>query len=341
MSLTITEHVPLSSYTTLKVGGVAAYMATVETVEELRAALVFAKQTPVPPLVLAGGSNVLISDNGYQGLVIKIELKGRDYRIEGDTCELRVGAGEVLDEVIKETVERGWWGLENLSAIPGSVGATPVQNVGAYGVEVADVIKCVEAIDRDTGEEKIFSKEACAFSYRSSHFKTEEGRAWIITAVTFRLSKVPKPKLEYADVRYLKEEGESLTPHVVRNAVIRIRATKFPDWTVVGTAGSFFKNPIIAEEQFRILKATFRELPGFEENDGRIKVSLGWILDKLCNLKGYCDGPLCLYDKQALVLVNKGGATAADIKKFSDTIKERVREKTNIVIESEVVHVLI
>ncbi len=341
MSLTINENVPLAPYTTLKVGGVAAYMATVESVEELRAALQFAKQTEVPPLTLAGGSNLLISDAGYPGLVIKMNLKGRDYAIGGDTCELRVAAGEVLDVVIAETVERGWWGLENLSAIPGSVGATPVQNVGAYGVEVADVIISVEAINSETGEEKIFSNEACAFSYRSSYFKTEEGRGWIITAVTFRLSKVPHPKLEYADLRMLKEEGDSVSIQLVRDTVIKIRESKFPDWRVVGTAGSFFKNPIITNDQFENLKQLFPELPGYPEDADTVKVSLGWILDKVCNLKGYCDGPVCLFKKQALVLVNNGGATASEIKIFEDYIKEKVFERTQIPIESEVVHVMI
>lgn len=338
MAIHVREQVPLSQYTTLKVGGVADYLVEVKDIAALRAALVFAKEhTDVQPLILGGGSNVLVSEEGYRGLVIIVDLKGRQYREEGNVCFLELQAGEILDDVVAETCERGLWGLENLSSIPGSVGATPVQNVGAYGVEVATLITAVHAINLETHEEKMFSNNECDFSYRDSFFKTKEGKCWIITAVVFKLSNIPTPQLQYADLAPLREE-KVVTPQIVREAIQAIRSKKFPDWKVVGTAGSFFKNPIIEESHFNELKQRYPELVGHAHN-GSVKVSLGWILDKVCGLKGYCEGNVCLFEKQALVLVTKSEATATDIKNFTKSIQEKVFAATKIKIETEVLFV--
>ena len=339
MRLAIQENVSLKQYTTLKVGGVADYVAEVNDVAELRAALLFAEQTKVPPLILGGGSNVLINDAGYRGLVIRVGICGREYNDMSDTeCLVRVGAGEVLDAVVAESVNRGLWGLENLSSIPGSVGGTPVQNVGAYGVEVSSLIKSVEAMNIHTREEKIFSNDECLFLYRNSFFKTDEGKQWVITAVTFSLSKVHNPKIQYADLVSL-QEIHALTPTFVRETVQHIRSQKFPDWTTAGTAGSFFKNPIISAAHFADLKQQYPELPGHIQSDGSIKVSLGYVLDKVCGLRGHCEGGVCLYEKQALVLVTEGNVSAEEINSFSKKIVEKVFLKTKIEIESEVVRV--
>lgn len=334
------QNVSLHQYTTLHIGGVADYVWEVESVEEVRAACRFAKQTGTPPgntpLILGGGSNVLISDEGYRGVVIRNCIQGRTYHdVSDDVVHLTVGAGELLDDVVADTVARGLWGLENLSSIPGTVGATPVQNVGAYGVEVADSIVSVQAVHRDSGEEKLFSQTECAFAYRDSFFKTPDGRLWIITAVTFALSRTPQPQIAYADLAPLRE-CTTLTPADIRTQIQQVRAAKFPDWTVVGTAGSFFKNPIISSSAFAKLVQQYPDIPSFVQSDGRVKVPLGYILDKVCQLKGYREGNVGLYENQALVLVAYDGATATEVKTFVKKIEAYVFEKTNIQIECEV-----
>ncbi len=331
------ENISLSNYTTLKTGGVARYFTTVRTVEEVGAAVRFAEQNGLPPLILGGGSNLLVADAGYPGAVIKIEIVGCDYVVsDADDVFLTCGAGEALDEVVADTVRRGYWGLENLSAIPGTIGATPVQNVGAYGVEVKDVIERVEVYDTRTHTVKILSNADCCFSYRHSIFKTEEGASLVITKVTFRLSKLAKPKLEYEDLRqrFRADEGVALVD--LRAAIIKIRDGKFPDWRVVGTAGSFFKNPVVLRAQGEALRAQHQQLPLYAVNDKQVKLSLGYILDKIGNLKGYRLGNVGLYEKQALVLINHGNATTDEIVAFVAIIKEKVKTETGIEIEEEV-----
>jgi UDP-N-acetylmuramate dehydrogenase len=335
MALRIEQNVPLAQYTTLHVGGVADFVVEVKTVEEVRAALRFASQTATPPLILGGGSNVLISDAGYRGLVIINRLTGREYQEEGETVRLRCGAGENFDAVVAETVAKGYWGLENLSAIPGTVGATPIQNVGAYGVEVSSLVTAVIAIHSKTYEEKIFTLTECAFGYRDSFFKNEAGRAWVVTAVEFTLSKKSQPHLEYGALTEL-QTVPSLTPAHVRAKVTEIRAGKFPDWHEVGTAGSFFKNPIIPRTQYEALVQKYPELPSFSVGASMVKVPLGYILDRVCQLRGYCEEGVCLYEQQALVLVNVGNANAATIDAFAKKVAMMVKEKTGIEIEREV-----
>lgn len=339
MALDIKKNVPLAQYTTLHIGGVADYVVEVTSKDELKEACAFAKEKDIPLLTLGGGSNVLISDDGFRGLVIIMSLKGRDYdEVDSDTVRARFGAGEVLDGVVADAAARTLWGLENLSSIPGSVGATPVQNVGAYGVEVSKLIFSVETIHKNTNEEKIFSNDECNFLYRDSFFKSEEGKEFIITAVAFTLSKIPQPQVMYGDLSALREAVD-LTPAMVRETVATIRAHKFPDWTQVGTAGSFFKNPVVSAEQYSELKQHYTDIPGYVQSDGTVKISLGYVLDKVCGLRGYCEGNVCLYEKQALVLVTKKAATAAEVKNFTHHIKEKVFQKTKIEIECEVLFI--
>ncbi len=335
MEQLIQRNVPLQKYTTLHVGGVADYFATVKSMDELTQVLHFAKQAALSVFILGSGSNVLVSDKGFSGLVILMDIKGRDYTEVGDTkCHLRLGAGEILDTVIEESVKNNLWGIENLSSIPGTVGAIPVQNVGAYGVEVSSIIISVDAINIKTFVEKKFSNDECQFLYRDSFFKTSAGKDWCITFVTVALTSAHSPQLHYAD---LASRGEATsTPQSVRTLVQNIRAQKFPNWKEVGTAGSFFKNPIITQGEYEKLKLQYIGIHGYIQADGKVKVSLGYILDKVCGLKGYCDGAVCLYDKQALVLVAQEGATATEIKNFSNVIKEKVFLKTKINIDCEV-----
>lgn len=335
MTLRIQENIPLRLHTTLKIGGPAAYFVDVVTVEELKAAVVFAEQKQLPLLLLGGGSNLLIGDAGFSGLVIKLGLSGRTYKEDGDRVLLTVGAGEELDEVVAEAVSRGLWGIENLSAIPGSVGATPVQNVGAYGVEVKDVITEVSALHVPTKNLRTFSSEECEFGYRDSFFKTEEGKKYIITSVTFLLQKNAQLKILYADLKNFFS-NHSPTISDVRAAVIKIRQEKFPDWRTVGTAGSFFKNPIITNEAATLLTARYPELPLHLVSATEKKVPLGYVLDKVFNYKGFRSGNVGLSDTQALVLINYGGASSEEVIAFSEAIKKAVLEKTNLKIECEV-----
>lgn len=336
MNIEIKEQCKLSDYTTIHLGGIADYLVEVSSIEELKAALQFAReQTATPPLVIGGGSNILFADEGYRGLVIVNRIAG--YRIAESENEamLMAGAGEILDDVVRRTAESRLWGLENLSSIPGSVGATPVQNVGAYGVEVSSLIKEVKAIHSQTLEEKTFANSECRFSYRDSYFKTPEGKEWIVVEVIFKLRKNFSPILHYGSLTELSN-SEALTPAEVRTKVQEIRSEKFPDWNEVGTAGSFFKNPIISKNEFEELQDKYPEIVGHKVSEEEVKVSLGWILDKVCNLRGYCEGNVCLYEKQALVLVVEKGASATEVNNFVKKITGLVFEKIKIKIEPEV-----
>jgi UDP-N-acetylmuramate dehydrogenase len=305
----------------------------VKTEAELVESVQYAKKEHLRLFILGGGSNVLISDRGFDGLVVKMGLEGIEYN--GD--EVSVAAGENWDNFVEETVSKGLYGLENLSAIPGTVGATPVQNIGAYGAEVANAITSVRALDTTTMNFVELSRGQCQFAYRDSLFKHEKGR-YVITRVNFKLSPEGKVNTTYREVcEYLKKKNISNpAPIDIRNAVIDIRWNKLPDWKLWGTAGSFFKNPIISAEHYGRLVSQYPGLPGFPESDGKMKVSLGWILDHICNVKGLCVGHVCTYEKQALVLVATPGATSEEVVELSQKLMDCVKEKTGIEIEGEV-----
>lgn len=330
------QHVALAPYTTFQIGGKAEYFAVADSIERLQSLLKVAQAAEQPVTILGGGSNVLVADRGIAGCVILMRITGRSYVEQKDIVYATFGAGEVFDEIVTETCAHGYWGLENLSHIPGSVGATPIQNVGAYGVEIADVCTSVQAIHGETGEVRTFTPDACAFAYRYSFFKTDAGRSWIVTAVTFGLTSEDNPQLSYADLTTRLGDVSNLTPARVRAEIIDIRSHKFPDWSTVGTAGSFFKNPIIPSAQYDILQAQYPELPGYPTDNGMVKVPLGWILDKVCNLRGYTHETVGTYEGQALVVVNRGGATAAAVETFATDIAATVQAATNITIEWEV-----
>lgn len=330
----IRENVTLAPYTTFHIGGIADYFVCVSSEEGLREALSWARSRKLPVTVLGGGSNVVISDSGIRGLVIINKIEGSTERVEGNNVLVTVGAGVEFDTFIEQTVARNWWGLENLSAIPGSVGATPVQNVGAYGVEVRDLITEVTVIEKESGEKKVLTNTDCAFDYRDSFFK-HEGKNLIVTTVTFRLSLVPTAKLEYLDLKKRFEGIVLPEQSAIRSAVIAIRKNKFPDWSVLGTAGSFFKNPIIKREEYESLKEKYPELPGYETESG-VKIPLGYVLDRILTLRNYREGEVGTYEGQALVVVNYGNATANEINSFAEKIEKKVFDVVGIKIEREV-----
>jgi UDP-N-acetylmuramate dehydrogenase len=334
MKNALQERVSLKPFTTLKVGGEAQYFVTVSSEESLIEAVSFADEHGLQVHILGGGSNTLVSDEGVTGLVIHMDMRGISHELQGDSVIIRAKAGEVLDDVVALTVENGWWGLENLSHIPGSIGATPVQNVGAYGVETKDVVLEVRAYDRERKEFVTLAPSACAFGYRDSIFKHEAGKKFIIVEVSFLLSIVPQPHIAYRDLAS-QFENRVPTQKEIREALVKIRGSKFPDWKRVGTAGSFFKNPIVTQEIFQALAVRYPDMPSYNA-EGNVKLPLGWILDKVVGVRGYSEGHISTYKNQALVLVAEEGATAHEIKTFAKKITDRVKEKTDIDVEWEV-----
>lgn len=324
----------LKDLTTLQVGGTATVWQ-VQTEAELPEAISYASARNEGWRVLGGGSNILASDNACQDLVLKIALLGRSVIESGDAVLLTVAAGEDFDAIIAHTVANGWWGLENLSHIPGTVGATPVQNVGAYGVEIQDVIESVKVFDSTTQTTRVLTAAECQFGYRDSLFKQSLGKQLIVTELTYRLSKTPRPVLHYKDLAERFVDG---TPRLedIRNAIISIRSQKFPDWKRVGTAGSFFKNPIISRAHYETLQTSYPELPMYEHGPDTVKIPLGYVFDKVLAVRGKRTGSVGTYEGQALVLVNYGGASATEITEFAEALTAAVKAKLDIVIEWEV-----
>jgi UDP-N-acetylmuramate dehydrogenase len=338
MALHIQERIPLTPLTTLKCGGNAEYFTHVDSIEALEGALTFAEEKKLKVTILGGGSNVLVSDAGVRGLVIRPLFTNIVYHTHGTEVYVESGAGVTLDALIEEVVGKNLWGLENLSGIPGSVGAVPIQNVGAYGVEAKDLVHEVLVYNRDTKHVEKLSAAECAFAYRHSLFKTEAGKRYIVVGVIFRLGTLPHPRISYRDLQEYFKEDKAPTLESIRRAVITIREGKFPDWRTVGTAGSFFKNPILSQEAYEALQVKFPLVPGFAEA-GRVKVPLGWILDHVLNLKGYREGNVGLYEKQALVLIQYGTASSDEVLDFAERIREQVLDAAGVRVEFEAVYV--
>lgn len=338
-NIDIQKDVPLREYTTFHIGGPAEYFVEVTDVSRLEQAVAWAKTNHLPITILGGGSNVFVGDEGVRGLVVRNLIKGRGVEETGDEVLLTVGAGEVFDEIVAFAVSNGWWGLENLSCIPGLVGATPIQNIGAYGVEIQDRIALVEVYDPRADACTRLDTEACAFGYRDSLFKHAAGKRFIVTRVAYRLAKKPNPTLHYRDLAAWNEKRETEempTLADIRAAVCDIRSRKFPDWNIMGTAGSFFKNPVISEAHFNALLRRYPLLPGYKTENSEVKVPLGWILDHILALRGYREGNVGTYEGQALVVVNHGGATSVELETFVRSVSKKIFDATNIVVEWEV-----
>ncbi|WP_319521830.1 UDP-N-acetylmuramate dehydrogenase [uncultured Desulfosarcina sp.] len=286
-------------------------------------------------LVLGGGSNLLFVDD-FDGTVLHPVLKGIDV-LDADKRHIRVRvmAGENWDELAARAVASGWGGIENLSLIPGSVGASAVQNIGAYGVEAKDVIDSVEAIDIHSREKIVLPAEACGFGYRNSLFKGRWAGRHIITAVVFKLCRQPRFVLDYPGVREQVDALGTVTLDTLRQAIIAIRQAKLPDPADLGNAGSFFKNPVVELEPMHRLQARFADMPHYPQPDGRFKLSAGWMIDR-CGWKGRRIGRAGVHDRQALVLVNRGGATGREILELSERVRRSVRETFGVNLEREV-----
>ena len=287
-----------------------------------------------PFLHIGGGSNLLFTKD-YDGLILHSRIGGIEVTAEdSQTVSLRVGAGVVWDDFVACCVEHGWYGAENLSLIPGEVGASAVQNIGAYGVEVKDLITAVETVNVQ-GYGRVYSVEECEYAYRSSIFKRPENKSVFVTYVRFRLSKEERYTLDYGTIRQELARYPAPTLPIVRKVIIEIRESKLPDPKVMENAGSFFMNPIVAKEKLEALQRDYPRIPYYELPDGRVKIPAGWMIDQ-CGWKGKSLGPAAVHDKQALVLVNRGGAKGSDIVALSDAVRASVRDKFGIDIHPEV-----
>lgn len=287
-------------------------------------------------LHIGGGSNLLFKGD-YPGIILHSAIKGYEILEENEQeVIVRVGAGEVWDDFVAYSVEKGWYGAENLSLIPGEVGASAVQNIGAYGMEAKDLIVNVETVEVAIGEERIFTNAECAYAYRESAFKLSLKGKYIITKVSYRLKKTPCYHLDYGNVRAeLEKSGIALTLSNVREVIIKIREGKLPDPKVQGNAGSFFMNPIISRVQFEALLAEYPQMPHYEVDAERVKIPAAWMIDQ-CGWKGKRLGNAGVHDKQALVLVNAGGATGEEVIRLSEAIQKSVFDKFGIRISPEV-----
>jgi len=330
----VKENISLKPYNTFGIDIKASHFVEVASIENLKTVL-SKKNDSI--LILGGGSNLLFTQD-YKGLVIKNNLKGIEVVGENDEeIFLKVGAGEVWHDFVLSCIEKNYAGIENLSLIPGNVGASPMQNIGAYGVEVKDIITEVEAFDLRDNSIRTFSNSACEFAYRSSIFKTTEKGNYFITAVTFRLNKKEKINTSYGAIEgELKRLGIS-SPSIrdVSNAVINIRSSKLPDPKEIGNSGSFFKNPIVTEEERNTIVKDHPDAPNYIQPNGNFKMAAGWLIEK-CGWKGKRIDDYGVHAKQALVLVNYGGAKGSDIFKLSTQIIDAVNDTFGIELEREV-----
>ncbi len=334
--MNIQESISLKTFTTFGIDQTAKYFTRVGTLSELKAALLAAKEKQLPVFILGGGSNILLTRD-IDALVIKLEIKGINLvKEEGDQLFVEVGAGEMWHELVLHSISQDWAGLENLSLIPGTVGASPMQNIGAYGVEIKDVFDSLQAMHRETLEMHSFDAEACQFGYRESIFKQTLKDQYVITSVTFRLSKTPKFHLEYGAIREVLAANGIEQPSIraISDAVIQIRQSKLPDPKEIGNAGSFFKNPTISNTQFEALKAAYPSIPGYPSAEG-VKVAAGWLIEQ-AGWKGKRMGDVGVHAKQALVLVNFGGGSGKELKNLSEQIQASVFEKFGIHLQPEV-----
>lgn len=331
----VKEQEPLAPYTTFKIGGPADFFASVTTQTELNDVLQWAHDKQLDIHVLGGGSNVVFADAGFRGVVVQLCLPGIKTVEKEDAVFVSVGAGVEWDELVAYTTVHGWWGLENLSAIPGSVGAAPIQNIGAYGVEVGERIESVRVVSAADRTEQVLSAADCQFGYRDSIFKQTVGRDLIVTEVTFKLSKQPTPVTHYPDVAAALAGNATPALSEIREAIVAIRAKKFPDLTKIGTAGSFFKNPIVSREQYEILKASYPNIPGHVVDEG-VKLSAAWLIDTVASARGARAGDVGTHQHHALVFVNHAYATAAALDVFAHEIADTIKNKTGVTLEREV-----
>lgn len=311
----------------------AARLVEFETPEDLRT--FFAAGIPERWTVLAGGNNILFTEDYNGVLLTPVARQIAVLSDDGEEVRVRADAGVEWDDLVEWAVERGLWGIENLSLIPGKAGAAPVQNIGAYGCEAKDVIRRVEMFCVGTGALLTLDAAHCGFGYRESVFKHDLKGRVVITAVEIALSRTPRPRLGYGDVEREVEARGGVTLRNIREAICAIRRAKLPDPAVLGNAGSFFKNPVVGAAAAERLLAEYPEMPHYPAPEGRVKLAAGWLIDR-AGMKGHREGAVGVHERQALVLVNYGGATGGEVIAFARKVQAKVRERFGIGIDTEV-----
>lgn len=333
----IEKNVNLLPLNTMGVSAHAAYFAIFKNTQELIDVLKEGRALTSKILCLGGGSNILFTQD-FDGLVLKNEIQGVQLLEENnESVVLRVGAGVIWHDFVEHCLAKEWAGVENLALIPGTVGAAPIQNIGAYGVEVKSVIESVEMVEIATGEFVEWTGQDCQFGYRDSRFKREAKGKYIITAVIFKLSKNAPINTSYGAIEAELKRVHCVSPklHDVAQAVMAIRRSKLPDPKILGNAGSFFKNPVVPEAQFVALKAVHPKIVGYPDKPGSIKLAAGWLIEH-AGLKGLREGSCGVHQEQALVLVNYGGAQGQDLLALSERVKKAVRDHFQVDLETEV-----
>lgn len=337
MLMDVHQNIPLKNYLTMKLGGNARYMVDVTTPEELASAVRGAKQQNISFFILGGGSNVIAKDEGYQGLVIRNRIMGFEV-IEDSAAHtvVKIGAGENWDEVVSRTVDMNLSGIEAMSGIPGTAGAAPVQNVGAYGQEIADTMVELEAYDSQTDEFVRLASEDCGFSYRASIFRESEMGRYGIYSLTLKLYKsAPQPPFYEALQRYFDQNAITIfTPKTVRDAVLAIRKDKLPDPKERPNAGSFFKNAIIEDWELEQLRKDWPDMPAYDLGNKKFKVPTGWLIEHV-DMKGKLLGGIRVHDKNSLVLINESATTYGDLASAREAITDAVRDTFRIAIKQE------
>lgn len=329
------ENTSLKPFNTFGIECQAKYFFTIDNYSDLSSFLKSSWNTFPVKMILGGGSNVLFTGD-YDGLVLRPLIKGIEILEETNSEVLiRVMCGEVWDEFVNYSVERGWGGVENLSQIPGNVGACPIQNIGAYGMEVKETIEWVECIDLASFEQVVYKNRDCEFGYRSSIFKTREKGKYLITAVVFRLQKNPVLRKKYADVERELENYGMVDVKALRAAISAIRWRKLPDPACIGNAGSFFKNPEITQAHFKEIQEDYPNVPGYVLSETVVKIPAAWLIENAC-FKGVREGDVGTSPTQPLVIVNYGSATGYEILTFSKKIQDRIRKMFGIQLEMEV-----
>lgn len=327
------HHISLRDRNSFGVEQQAARLAEFETADDLRA--IFAGGAPAEWCVLSGGNNILFTRD-YDGVLLTPVARGITLLSDdGDEVRVRADAGVEWDDLVEWAVGRGLWGIENLSLIPGKAGAAPVQNIGAYGCEAKDAIRRVEMYCVETGAMLTLDAAHCGFGYRESVFKHDLKGRVIITAVEIALTHTPRPRLGYGDVEREVEARGGATLRNIREAICAIRRAKLPDPAVLGNAGSFFKNPVVGAAAAERLLAEYPDMPHYPAPEGRVKLAAGWLIDR-AGMKGSRKGAVGVHERQALVLVNHGGATGGEVIAFAHEVQERVRGKFGIEIDTEV-----
>jgi UDP-N-acetylmuramate dehydrogenase len=332
----VQEQVDITDYNTMGVAAKARFFSEANSIQQLSKIIAFSTGENIPLYFLGGGSNVLFIDD-YDGFLVHINIKGIEVKDETDEeIVLKIGAGENWHNFVTNCVRKGWGGVENLSLIPGSVGAAPIQNIGAYGVELEQVFESLEALDVRTGEPKRFTKQECNFGYRDSIFKNELKGKFVITSVMLRLQKSPKTNISYHALSDKLAEKGITKPSIrdVSNAVIEIRKSKLPDPAKIGNTGSFFKNPVITKDRFQILQEKYAEIPHYPVGDD-IKIPAAWLIDQ-CGWKGKRFGDAGVHYMQALVIVNYGKATGPEIWELAQNIQKSVKDTFGIALSPEV-----